>query len=73
MFKLYGTEQYKLTEWLNSYIKNNKTTFTAKEATIFINSKLSTEYSVSSIRKFMKVKMNMSYKRVKSRPTNINI
>ena len=35
------------------------------------NSKLNIEYSVSTIRKFMKSKMNISFKRVKSRPVNI--
>ena len=73
LFKIYGTKEWKLTEWLKSYINNNTVTFTAREATIFVNSKLNTEYSVTNIRNFMKDRMSMSYKRVKSRPSNINI
>ena len=73
LFKIYGTKEWKLTEWLKSYINSNTFTFTAREATLFVNSKLNTEYSVTNIRNFMKDRMNMSYKRVKSRPSNINI
>ena len=35
LFKIYGTKEWKLTEWLKSYINNNTVTFTAREATIF--------------------------------------
>ena len=71
--KIYGSQQLKLFNWLQCYVKNNKSTFTAKEATNFVNSKLNTEYSVITVRKFMKTKMKMSFKRVKSRPTNVNL
>ena len=73
LFKIYGTKEWKLTEWLKSNINNNTVTFTPREETIFVNSKLNTEYSVTNIRNFMKDRMNMSYKRVKSKPSNINI
>ena len=72
LFKIYGIKEWKLTEWLKSYINDNTVTFTAREATIFVTSKLNTEYSVANIINFMKDRMNMSYKRVKSRPSNIN-
>ena len=71
--KIYGSQLLKLFNWLQCYAKNKKSTFTAKEATNFVNSKLNTEYSVITVRKFMKTKMKMSFKRVKSRPTNINL
>ena len=71
--KIYGSQLLKLFNWLQCYFKNNKSTFTVKEATNFINSKLNTEYSVITVRKFMKTKMKMSFKRVKSWPTNINL
>ena len=46
---------------------------TAKEITNYSNLILDTTYSVKFIRGFMKKKVNLSYKEVKSRPISINM
>ena len=71
--KIYGTKNLKLIKLIKEYAKENKYTFTAKEVTDFVNLKLNSEYSVSKLRCFMKRKLQLSFKRVKSRPTNINL
>ena len=71
--KIYGTKNQKLIKLIKEYVKENKYTFTAKEVTDFVNLKLNSEYSVSKIRCFMKRKLQLSFKRVKSRPANINL
>ena len=71
--KIYGTKNQKLIKLIKEYVKENKYTFTAKEVTDFVNLKLNSEYSVSKIRCFMKRKLQLSFKRVKSRPTSINL
>ena len=71
--KIYGTKKQRLIKWLDEYIKTNRTTFTSKEVIKLIRFELNTEYSEAIIRKFMKNQMKMSFKRVKSRPTSVNL
>ena len=40
--KIYGTKKQRLIKWLDEYIKTNRTTFTSKEVTKFINFELNT-------------------------------
>ena len=54
--KIYGSQLLKLFNWLQCYVKNNKSTFTAKEATNFVNSKLNTEYSVITVKNLWKLR-----------------
>ena len=72
MFKIYGTQQHNLIKYLQCYISSNKSIFTVKPTTTFVNSKLNIKYSVATIRKSMKSKMNISLKRVKARLAKIN-
>ena len=55
------------------YIVNMKHTPTVKEITLLINKSLNSTYSAGFIRVFMKNHINLSFKRVKSRPSNINL
>ena len=71
--KHYGTQKAKLLNSIKDFMKMNWSTFTAKEVTKHVNLNLNSDYSIKTIRQFMKTDMNMSYKRVKSRPININL
>ena len=71
--KHYGTQKAKLLNSIKDFMKMNWSTFTAKEVTKHVNLNLNSDYSIKTIRQFMKADMNMSYKRVKSRPININL
>ena len=72
MFKIYGTQKNSLIKCLQCYIISNKSIFTAKPTTTFVDSYLNIKYSVATIRKSMKSKMNISLKRVKARLAKIN-
>ena len=63
----------KLIKLIGEFIFNVKHTVTAKEITNYINLILDTTYSVKFIRGFMKKKVNISYKKVKSRQISINM
>ena len=55
------------------YIVNTKHISTVKEVTLFVNKSLNSTYSIGFIRVFMKNHINLSFKRVKLRPSNINL
>ena len=71
--KVYGEEKEKLTNTIMKYIMNTKHTSTVKDITLFVNKSLNSTYFIGSIRVFMKNHINLSFKRVKSRPSNINL
>ena len=71
--KVYGEQKEKLANTIMKYIVNTKHTSTAKEITLFVNKSLNSTYSIGFIRVFMKNHINLSFKRVKSRPRNINL
>ena len=54
------------------FSQNCEHAYTVKFVTINVNSKLSTNYSKGFIRKIMKEDIKLSYKKIKSRPYNIN-
>ena len=58
---------------INKCIQNVRSTTTAKEVTYKVNGELNTSYSVHFIRRLMKNKANLSFKRVKSRPKSIDM
>ena len=64
------TKNIKINYW--TYNKTD-TTLTTKEITEYANSSLNTCYSVGFIRKFIKLDLKLTYKRVKSRPNNVSL
>ena len=58
---------------INKWIWNFKSTLTAKEITNKVNDELNTSYSANIIRSIMKNDVNLSFKRVKSRPNSIDL
>ena len=71
--KIYGQQKDELISAIIQYITNTKYTSTAKEITSHVNKSLNTTYSVNFIRSQMKKSINLSFKRVKSRPYSINL
>ena len=54
------------------YSKQAQEVFTAKDMADHINLKLNSSFKVEFIRKFMRNKANLRYKKIKSRPSNVN-
>ena len=62
-----------LAKGINHIIKNNNYAIDCKDITVSTNNLLCTNYPVYFIRSFMKNELNYSYKRVKSRPNQIDM
>ena len=62
-----------LAKEINHIIKNNNYAIDCKDITVSTNNLLGTNYPVYFIRSFMKNELNYSYKRVKSRPNQIDM
>ena len=73
LIKIDWTQEEKLIKLIRDFIFNVKHTVTAKEITNYIILILDTTYSVKFIRGFIRKKVNLSYKKVKSRPISINM
>ena len=58
---------------IKAYIQNCSHTITAQKVTKFVNQELSSDYDPNFIRKVMKTLGNLSYERIKSRPSNIEM
>ena len=71
--KIFGSKKKYLIKSIEEYTLNAKSTITAKEVTAAVNKALNTSYSVCFVRKIMKSEANLSFKRVKSRPRNIDL
>ena len=71
--KHFGSKKLKLINFIREFVIHTKSTFTAKDVTRHINLMLNSEYSIKAIRDLMKTQMNMTFKRVKSRPTSIDL
>ena len=71
--KIFGSRKKELIKFIEEYALNAKSTITAKEVTVAIKKVLNASYSVSIIRKIMKNGVNLSFKKVKSRPRNIDL
>ena len=71
--KLRHFKEIFLIKTVNEFIENTKQTFIAKDVADYSNNKLNEYYLEPFTRKFMKSKMNLSYKKVKPRPNNIDI
>ena len=71
--KIYGSQKQRLSKLIIEHINKTETTLTAKEITEYANSSLNTCYSDGFIRKFMKLYLKLTFKRVKSRPNNVNL
>ena len=54
------------------YSKKAQEVFTAKDMADHINLKFKSSFKVELIRKFMRNKTNLRYKKIKSRPSNAN-
>ena len=72
LIKLYGKDKSILLNEITAFVNGWEYTFNAKEITNHINSKLNTNYSTQFIRKVMKEDLKLSYKKVSSRPNNID-
>ena len=73
LIKINNSEWQMLMEVIKDYILKTRTTVTAKEITNHINLIQQKSYSVKYIRNFMKSQAKLTFKRVKSRPWNIDI
>ena len=62
-----------LAKGINHIIKNNNYAIDCKDITVSTNNLLRTNYPVYFIRSFMKNELNYSYKRIKSRPNQIDM
>ena len=71
--KIYGNQKKILIKSIKEYVLNAKSRLTVLEVTSSINQKLNTSYQVNLIRMIMKNEANISFKRVKSRPRNIDL
>ena len=72
LIKVYGSQKDTLVKYIKNYVLNAKGTLTAKDVTESINKELRTSHPVSFIRNMMKRDVNLSFKRVKSRPNNVD-
>ena len=72
LIKFYGKDKSILLNEITAFVNGREYTFNAKEITNNINSKLNTNYSTQFIRKVMKEDLKLSYKKVSSRPNNID-
>ena len=73
IIKLTLSQKKGLTKAINNTLKTTNYSIDCKEITQEVNNDLETYYPTYFIRKFMKEKLNYSYKRIKSRPNNINL
>ena len=71
--KLYGKDKEDLVMQIKNFINQTKYAFNANEATKYVNSVLKREYKTSQIRKIMKCEMNLTYKKIKPRPNNVDL
>ena len=51
----------------------NKYPYYASDITAYVNNQLRWDYTVQFVRSFMKNELNFTYKRIKSRPNNVNL
>ena len=70
--KLYGEDKCILLNKISEFIKNQEYTFTSNDVARYVNSALNSSYSSTIIRKLMKDELNLSYKKIKSRPNNVD-
>ena len=71
--KVYGENKHILRNEIWLFIKNCEYSFTTNDVTQHVNLKLNTNYPVKLIRTIMKNELNLSYKKVKSRPNSIDL
>ena len=70
--KIYDKNREDLINIIKEYVFNSKNILTAKEIVDHANNILNTTYSASFIRTIMKKEMMLSFRRIKSRPSNID-
>ena len=71
--KLSNRDQKILTNTINDFYKNVDKPFWIKDVVDHIKFKLNMSYSLHFIRRLMESNCNLAYKKIKLRPTNINI
>ena len=72
IFKFRRYEKEKLKNWIKDYLKYQKSHFNAEDVSKFVNIKLRNKYPIYMIRNIMKQQLNLSYKRINSRPLNVD-
>ena len=70
--KIYGEDRNKLIEELRDFIASSCHAFNSNEVTNHMNSKFNENYRPEWIREIMKNDLNLTYKRIKPRPNNID-
>ena len=70
---IHGAKKRIIVDLIKAYIQNCSHTITVQEVTEFVNQELRSDYDSNFIRKVMKTLGNLSCKRVKSRPSNIEM
>ena len=71
--KIYWSQKQNITKLITDFVHNTDITLVAKEIAEYRKSSMNANNSVSFIRRFMKTQMRLSFKRVKSRPDNVNL
>ena len=71
--KIYGQKKEIIISLIKFYIQRYAHTTTAQEITNFVNQELQEDFDVNFIRKIMKTQVNLSFKDVKPRPSNIDM
>ena len=69
--KFYGEDKYILLNKISQFIKNREYIFISNDVYHYVNLALNSSYSSTIIRKLMKNELNLSYKKIKSRPNNV--
>ena len=72
IFKFKKYEKEKLVNCIKEYLKYQKSHFNAEDVSKFVDLKLSNKYPIYMIRNIMKQQLNLSYKRINSRPLNVD-
>ena len=70
--KIYGKDKDIIIEELKDFVVNAIHTFNSHEISYHVNSKLQENYKPWLIKKIMIKQLNLSYKKTKLRPNNIN-
>ena len=72
IFKILDFDKQEIISEMIEYSKQTQEVFTAKDMADHINLKFNSSFKVEFQRKFMRIKANLRYKKIKFRPNNVN-
>ena len=70
--RIFGKEKIMLIDEIKDFISSIDSTFNRNHVTNHINLKFNKNYQSNLIRQIMKIELNLTYKRVKPRPNNVD-